>query len=237
MSDIGQRMKQNYEFPARHWLTRRMPVIVRVDGKAFHTYTEYMEKPFSRHLMEGMVQAAEDAIYDMQGCRAAYIQSDEASFLLTDYDTLTTEPWLGYVQNKLESVTASIFTAEFNHTMNWLDARSDPAYFDARAFNVPREEVCNYFLWRAKDWERNSMSMYCRSFFSHQHMLGKGRADQHEMLKSIGKNWATDLSDQQKNGTWIVDGHRRHDVLPSFQGISDILSPLVYCDEIEVQAL
>jgi hypothetical protein len=178
-----------------------------------------------------MAQAAHDTADEMQGFKAAYIQSDEASFLLTDYDTLQTEPWLGYVQSKMESITASMFTAWFNLDMHETGVSAEPAFFDARAFSIPREEVVNYFLWRAQDWERNSLSMYCRSFFSDNIMHGKGRADQHELLRGIGKNWATDLSHRQKNGTWIVGSDTRFDVLPTYQAIDRLLHREVWCDE------
>lgn len=117
-------------------------------------------------------------------------------------------------------------TAWFNQYMGI----SRLAMFDARAFNVPREEVANYFLWRAKDWERNSVSMYAQANFSHQQLHGKGRADKHEMLHGIGKNWATDLCERWRNGTWIVreeSGYTvRHDILPVYADIEAALAAI-----------
>lgn len=230
--DIGARMKANYEFPSRHQLVRRMPVIIRVDGRAFHTYTRSFDRPFSELIIDAMRDSAQQVSKEMQGFKAAYIQSDEASFLLTDYDTHQTEGWFGYVKSKLESITASLFTATFNRFIWGVCEDSQlMAAFDARAFNIPREEVVNYFLWRAKDWERNSVTMYCGHYFSHKEMHGKGRADQHEMLHSIDKNWATDLSDVERNGTFIIGEELRSDILPSYGEINEVLEPLVYCDE------
>jgi tRNA(His) 5'-end guanylyltransferase len=228
--DIGARMKENYEKPSRHTLVRRMPVIIRVDGRAFHTYTKTFEKPFSSGIMSGMVSAAKYTSEDMQGFKAAYIQSDEASFLLTDYDTHQTEPWFGYVKSKLESITASLFTAEFNLFIWQNHSRNLTATFDARAFNIPREEVVNYFLWRAKDWERNSVAMYCGAHFSHKEMHGMGRADQHEMLHRIGLNWTTDLPDVARNGTFLIKDTVRQDILPTYGDIDAVLGNLINCD-------
>jgi tRNA(His) 5'-end guanylyltransferase len=186
-----------------------------------------MDRPFDQKLTDSMVTAAQAVAKGMQGFKAAYVQSDEASFFATDYDTINTDAWFGYCKSKVETISASIMTAAFNRAL----ALDRDAYFDARAFNIPREEVSNYFLWRALDWERNSLSMYCSSHFSHKELHRKGKFDQHEMLHQIGKNWTTDLTDQQRNGTWILsNGAVRSDVLPNYKQINKILRPLVNCD-------
>ena len=243
-SDLGDRMKHNYEMRGRHYLLRRMPVIIRVDGRAFHSLLRNANKPFDRIFIQTMAGAAEHMCLNMQGCKCGYVQSDEASFLLTDYDTLQTDAWFGYVQNKVESVAASMMTSEFERSLEiftyyaeylegagceWAEGNLG-ALFDARAFNIPREEVVNYFLWRMKDWERNSVSMYCRAFFSDKEMHGKGRADQHEMLNSIGKNWATDMGEQERNGTWVFPDRTRMDILPTYESVNAVVRPLVWCD-------
>ena len=233
MSDIATRMKENYELRDRHMLHRRTPVIVRVDGRAFHTYAKKMQRPFDKRLVSSMCLAAKRVAIEMQGCKAVYIQSDEASFLLIDYERFNTEAWFGYNQSKVESIAASIMTAAFNRLMRMMYGVSgNDAHFDARAFNIPKEEVSNYFLWRAKDWERNSVSMYCHAFYSHNQMHGQGMADQHEMLHKVGRNWATDLSPQYRNGTWLFEKEEaRTDILPNYNSISAVLDPLIHCEE------
>lgn len=224
MNAIGDRMKRNYENPARHYLTRRVPVIVRVDGRAFHSFSRYLNKPFDLEFMGAMVTAARQVASDMQGFKMAYIQSDEVSFLLTDYDRLESEAWFGYNKSKVESIAAAHMTAAFT----WCDTRlgSRGAMFDARAFNIPVTEVANYFLCRAKDWERNSLQMYARSVFSHRELHGKKKDDIHEMLHHRGLNWTTDLPAFEKNGTYIsVDGET-HREPPSFRFINDRLQQL-----------
>lgn len=211
MTSIGDRMKRNYEIPSRHYLTRRLPVIIRLDGRAFHSWTRGLEMPFSQALIDTMVGAATVVSAGMQGFKLAYLQSDEASFLLTDYDDITTEAWFGYVQSKVETIGAASMTAEFNRmAYSWYHG-SKLALFDARAFNIPEAEIANYFLWRARDWERNSLNMYCGEFFSAKQLHGKSNQDRHDMLHGIGKNWATDLTEQQKNGTWITPDSQRSD--------------------------
>jgi tRNA(His) guanylyltransferase len=228
--DIGDRMKANYEDRSRHLLVRRMPVVVRVDGKAFHTFTRGMAEPFDGSLVTAMVSAAQRVAEEMQGFKVGYIQSDEASFLLTDYDGLQTEAWFGYVKSKVETISASVMTAAFNLFMGDYGCRK-LAHFDARAFNIPREEVVNYFLWRALDWERNSVAMYCGAFHSSKQMHGQGKSDQHEMLHKLGKNWATDLNPQLRNGTWIFgDGCSQTDIVPSYATLAPLIDQYVNCD-------
>lgn len=236
VNNLGNRIKTNYEHRARKMLTRRMPVIIRLDGKAFHTYTKGMAKPFCKPLMDIMDISAVNVMREIQGCKAAYVQSDEVSLLLTDYDKLETEPWFGYNQSKMESVAASMMTAFFNNLAETAFDFSPPlAFFDARAFNIPREEVVNYFLWRCKDWERNSTSMYCGHFYSHKEMHGQGKADQHEMLYQKGKNWTTDLSEREKNGCLIVNGtiqgQGTYNPQPTYESLNRLLQPTVYCDQ------
>jgi tRNA(His) 5'-end guanylyltransferase len=90
---LGDRMKDNYEDRYRIYLTRRTPVIIRLDGKAFHTLTSKCQRPFDQHFINSMLYASEETAKEMQGFKLAYVQSDEVSFLLTDYDNLDTEAW------------------------------------------------------------------------------------------------------------------------------------------------
>ena len=226
VDSLGDRMK-GYEGVSKHVFMRRTPLIVRVDGKAFHTFTKGLDKPFDEALMGTMVRSAEYLAAEMQGFKAAYIQSDEASFLLTDYDELTTQPWFGYVQAKIVSVAASIMTAAFNENFTKRIV-TRIACFDARAFSIPLDEIANYFLWRMQDWKRNSITMYAGAHFSHKQLHKKNQEDMHEMLHGIDKNWTTDLSPQIRNGTWLFNvpegGRRvielRYDVIPNFSEIN-----------------
>jgi len=201
---IMDRMKRNYELPARRFLTRRTPVIVRVDGRAFHTFTKQhgFKKPFDYKLIESMQGAAIGVANEMQGFKMGYVQSDEASFVLTDYDNLDTDAWFGYVQNKVESISAALMTANFGRNMRLMGITT-PAVFDARAFNIPEDEVVNYFLARALDWKRNSVQMLAGAHFSHKQLHKKTQADMHEMLHNEGVNWAH-LDDVAKNGTFLL---------------------------------
>lgn len=206
MDSLGDRMKR-FEAASKSTLTPRMPVAIRVDGRAFHTFTKGCMRPFDTGLIDSMVNAAFAVAEEIQGFKVGYVQSDEATFVFTDYDKITSQGWFGYELQKMISISASLMSVEFNYHFN----RRYPDYpgravFDSRAFNIPENDVANLLLWRAKDWNRNSLQMYARSFFTHKEMHGKNSEDIHEMLHSIGKNWATDLNPIEKNGTFIIKG-------------------------------
>ncbi len=195
---LGNRIKR-YERAYDHALTPRSCLLVRVDGRAFHTYTRGCVRPFDPGIMDVMVYATQRTAEDMQGFKLAYVQSDEATFLLTDFDTFETQGWFGYRLNKVVSIAASLFTAWFGREHD----NGRVATFDARAFVVPADDAPNVFIWRQRDWERNSIQMLAQAHFSHRELQGKGHAELHELLHAKGLNWA-DLSDREKNGTFVL---------------------------------
>lgn len=202
---LGDRMK-GYERVTDFVLTRRMPLIVRVDGRCFHTWTRGAEKPFDPVIVGAMVSATAELAKDMQGCKLAYVQSDEASFLLTDYDTLEAQPWFGNALQKIVSVAASLFTAVFN----WREFphAETPAQFDARAFSLPQEEIANYFLWRARDCRRNSINAMAQAHFSSKQLDGVSTDERLEMLGDAGQSWA-DLDPVYRCGMFLTPGGLR----------------------------
>jgi tRNA(His) guanylyltransferase len=175
MSDqIGARMKSQYEDRTRYLLPRRTHTILRIDGKAFHTFTRGCAKPFDYDLMDAMDTAAIALCREAMGVRCGYGQSDEYSFLLTDFDTIHTESWFDGNIQKIVSVAASIFTESFPR---------DGANFDARIFTIPDQiEVQNYFVWRQQDATRNAILMAGYANFSPKQMHGKNTSQVQEML-------------------------------------------------------
>jgi tRNA(His) 5'-end guanylyltransferase len=220
---LGDRMKNNYEARSRINLYRRMPVIIRLDGKAFHTVTRGCEKPFDKKFSFAMDKAMISVMEQAQGAKLGYVQSDEISILLTDYDTHETQAWFNNQVQKICSVSASIASVEFT------EAFGRKGYFDCRCFNIPREEVTNYFIWRQQDWMRNSVQMLARSHFSQKQLHNKNVPAMHEMLHEKGVNWATDISDRFKNGGTYVGEEIRNDVI--FKDRREMVEKLVYPEE------
>jgi tRNA(His) guanylyltransferase len=193
---LGDRMKKQYEDRTRYLLPRRTYTIVRVDGRAFHTLTRGCNKPFDSELLCSMAAAAEAVRHDL-GAKFAYVQSDEASFLVTDFALPTTQaPFDGNIQ-KIVSTTASLMSVVFS------DYFEKPGTFDSRVFTIPDPiEVENYFIWRQKDWIRNSVQMLAQSLYSQKQLHGKNQSAMHDMIHEAGYNWA-DLTDDWKNGVLI----------------------------------
>jgi tRNA(His) guanylyltransferase len=206
--DLGTRMKEQYEMRTRTFLPRRTYTIIRLDGKAFHTFTRGMERPYDQRFMNAMDYTAMHLCIDIQGCVMGYVQSDEISLLLTDFDKITTNAWFDGQVQKMVSVSASMATAFFNEYINHDVPRTEHkrAFFDARVFTIPDHvEVENYFIWRQKDAVRNSLAMHAQSLYSHKELHGKSQADMHDMIHAKGENW-NNLPDGFKRGRTIAVG-------------------------------
>lgn len=202
MGKFGDRMKE-YENAYRIKLPKRMPVIIRIDGKAFHSYTKGMDKPFDTELTNAMWETSKYLTANIMGCKLAYTQSDEISLLLTNYDKLATESWFDNNIQKIASVSASLATAKFNEIMREKHPNKT-ALFDSRVWMLPHDEVCNYFLWRQQDATKNSISMVAQANFPHKQLQGlNGGQMQDKLMLEKGINWSN-IPTWQKRGACIV---------------------------------
>lgn len=237
-SDLAERMK-GYETRNRYYLQRRMPVILRLDMRAGHSFTKGFERPFDEIFIKSMQETAKYLCENIQNCKLSYQQSDEITLLLVDYDKLNTDCFFDYRVDKLCSIAASMATIAFNRafannveaeshvfTNEWLDDENfNPNYknkelrslwlvhkkavdkgamFDARCFNIPKEEVTNLVYWRQLDASRNSIQMVGQANFSHKELQNKSCNDIQDMLMTQkGINW-NDLPTYQKRGSCCV---------------------------------
>lgn len=203
--ELGDRMK-NYEMRSKSYLPTRTYAIIRLDGKAFHTYTKGLERPFDEEFASDMNETTKFLCENIQGARMGYVQSDEISILITDFDKITSQPWFDYQVQKMASIASSMATAKFNHlrmlrklgvrdvSMDELIFNNLPnmklAFFDARVFSISDPfEVHNYFVWRQKDCTRNSISMAAQSIYSHKQLEGVSSNDKQEMMHQKDVNW------------------------------------------------
>ncbi len=197
MGDLGDRMKL-YEASCKPQLPPRLPIVVRVDGRAFHSFTAKMEKPFDVRVMAAMDAATVAVAEKLQGCIFAYSQSDEASFVLQSDRKLTSQmPWGGDLV-KLVSTTAGAMTARF---MRAIGGEGTP-HFDARAFVMPWDDVPNYLLWRYRDWVKNSVTMAAQAHFSHRELHGKNTGDKLGMLDAAGFPWERESARARQGMFW-----------------------------------
>lgn len=185
-TDIDIRMKEQYENRYRFLLPRRSYTIIRVDGRAFHTWTRGMERPYSKALMQAMDETALGMCKEISGARLGYVQSDEISVLLTDFELIDTQAWFDNNLQKLCSISASIATAIFNSC--W--SGKPLANFDSRVFQIPDPvEVENYFVARQKDAVRNSVAMLAQSHCSHKELHKVSVEKMHDKIHEHGDNW------------------------------------------------
>ena len=228
--ELGTRMKEFYESVPKTRLVRRMPVAIRLDGKAFHTFTRGFEKPFDEVLGKSMRETMKYLCENIQGCVFGYTQSDEITLILQDYKELTTDAWFDYEVQKLCSISASMATMAFNKFFaknvdnylfdtgelgnvpeelsdigkTYMKAIKKGAMFDARCFNIPKEEVCNLIYWRQLDATRNSIQMVGQANFSHKELQNKSCNMIQDMLfAEKGINW-NDYPTHLKRGSCCI---------------------------------
>lgn len=199
--DLGKRMKTYYEEIPKTKLMRRTPVAIRVDGKAFHTFTRGFQKPFDEVLTRAMQETMRYLCENVQGCALGYTQSDEMTLLLVDYQSLDASAWFDYEVQKMCSIAASMATLAFakafqKEAIRCISIAGDTpdycgtlqaamekgAMFDARVFNIPKEEAANLLYWRQLDAIRNSILTFGQAHFSHKQVQGRSCAQIRELL-------------------------------------------------------
>ena len=215
---LGDRMKEFYENRSKTKLTRKMPVIIRLDGKAFHTFTRGFKKPFDEIMIKTMQQTMQYLCENIQGCILGYTQSDEITLVLQDYYKLETDAWFDYDVQKIISISAAMATLAFNKyyaaniaEMTETDedfkkyaAKLYKALFDSRAFNLPKEEVANCLIWRQLDAERNSVNSVAQALFSHKELQGLNLKDTMTKIEQErGIVWGN-LPATQKRGSCCI---------------------------------
>lgn len=252
--DLGTRMKTFYEQVPKTKLMRRCPVAIRIDGKAFHNFTRGFHKPFDDILIDSMQKTMKYLCENIQGCVFGYTQSDEITLILIDYQKLESSAWFDYEVQKIASVSASMATMAFNKYFKenvigfkemmkysacynllqdqlqaYISSVKKGAMFDARCFNIPKEEVTNLLYWRQLDAIRNSIQMVGQANFSHKELDGKSCILIKEILKAQkGIIWENlpiycqrgsccikkeDTESSNSYKTWVIDKE-----IPIFKG-------------------
>lgn len=221
---LGARMKSQYEHRTRSYLPRRTYTLIRIDGKAFHTFTKGFDRPHDKDLTTLMNETIKYLCQNIQGCKLGYVQSDEISLLLTDFEKPQTDAYFDGNIQKITSISASMATMAFNRSLTALydiyvsegndqllsklshkDNTLKSALFDSRVFTIPdRVEVGNYFVWRQQDATKNSISMLAQSQFSHKELYGVNTSQmQYKLMLEKDINW-NDCDEGFKRGRVCV---------------------------------
>ena len=227
---------KNYEYVTRTYLTRKMPVIIRLqpDGKAFHSFTRGLKKPFDDIFVKSMQDTMKYLCENAQGCALGYCQSDEITLVLVDYQSREASAWFDNNIQKMVSVSASMATMAFNRFFvnnchQWYEDNIDfdelilstdenikklfnaytkacnkGAMFDSRVFTMPKEEVANCLIWRQQDATRNSIQSVGQANFSHNQLHGKNCSDIQDMLMLEKGINWSDYSTHLKRGTCCI---------------------------------
>jgi tRNA(His) 5'-end guanylyltransferase len=221
-TSLGDRIKE-YEAIYDVSIMKRVPVVVRLDGKSFSRLTKRLklDKPFDVRFLTAMADTMVSVASKVQGCVVGYTQSDEISLVLINYRSLDAEPYFGNRVLKIASITASMATAHFNRRLvqlmpnslvsSFVDHEDAEAYFDSRPFAVPTAvEAMNALIWRQQDCVRNSI------LSAAYYEIGKvkGRKTTQKMMHGldtsklqellfheVGINWSTHYSPELKRGT------------------------------------
>ena len=230
--ELGNRMKEYYESIPKTKLMRRTPVAIRIDGKAFHTFTRGFEKPFDGVLIKSMQETMKYLCENIQGCVLGYTQSDEITLILVDYKNLNSSAWFDYEVQKMCSIAASMATMAFNKAFDkafnewgrenlpdWdMGGTNEPvdesimklcevygkAQEKGAMFDIPKEEVTNLVYWRQLDATRNSIQMVGQANFSHKELQNKScNMIQDMLMTEKGINW-NDFPTHQKRGTCCI---------------------------------
>ncbi len=182
---LGDRMKMYEQMEAGRKLMPGLPICIRVDGRAFHTFTRGMQRPYDTDMSNAMIETMKFLVEQTNAC-IGYVQSDEISLVLSDIKA----PMFDGKIAKLNSVIASMATAKFNEVIHKSYPTKPLAFFDCRCWNVPsRTEAVNNILWREFDATKNSISMAARSVYSDAQLLGKNGSEKQDMLIEKGINW------------------------------------------------
>jgi len=217
---LGDRMK-NYESITRTSLIPKVPTVIRLDGKAFHTYTKRFKRPYDDVLINAMDETAIYLCNKIQGAKFAYVQSDEITIAISDMDSIESQMWYDGNIQKITSVSASMATVAFNRFMilnemmdSALNSRDIDklladtsimqfAEFDSRVFQVPTiDELINCVLWRQQDATRNSIASVAQSLYSPKELHGVSCDQMQELIFQKGTNW-NDLDPKLKRGRFI----------------------------------
>lgn len=204
---LGDRVKELESASAKVMLDENLPIAVRIDGKAFHTYTKGLKRPFDERLSQAMIDTT-NYLVEKTDARLGYTQSDEITLIY--FKTAPHQQgYFGARMQKLVSVLASMATAKFNvEVQKNIPEKADAlAFFDCRVWNVPDlQSAAEIFIWRQDDAIKNAVSMAASAYYSHKFLHGKSSVDKIKLLEDKGIFWA-DYPDFFKSGTYSMKKH------------------------------
>jgi tRNA(His) guanylyltransferase len=200
---LGDRIKWYESRYTDQQFMKMVPVMARLDGRAFHTFTKGLDRPYCKQLSKLMVDTTKFLVHETNA-RCGYTQSDEISLVWLAEDWESDIFFSGKLQ-KMNSILSSMTSVYFNSLLpEYLPSKKGQMpLFDCRVFQVPNDtEAVNCFIWREQDASRNSIQMAARSLYSHDELMNKNTSQLHDMLFEKGVNW-NDYPTFFKRGTYV----------------------------------
>lgn len=201
---FGDRIKELESASAKIVLNEEQPICVRLDGKAFHTFTKGLKRPYDERLSKAMIDTM-NYLLEKTDARLGYTQSDEITlvyFKVANHQ----QSYFGARVQKLTSVLSSMATAKFNHEINKnISEKAESfAFFDCRVWNVPSlKDAADVFIWRQDDAIKNSISMAAHDQFGDKILIKKNSQEKKAMLLEKGVDW-NDYPEFFKFGTYSM---------------------------------
>ena len=201
---LGDRMKMYEAAESERRFMPLLPIMARIDGRCFSSFTRGMERPFDRQFSAAMIETTMELMEETNACMG-YTQSDEIS-LAWHSTSIKTQVWFDGRIAKMTSQLGAQATLIFYRIVSGgflRDYAERKPTFDARVWQVPnRTEGANVFLWREWDATKNSTSMAASHYYSPKELHGKNGSDRQEMLHQKGINW-NDYPSFFKRGTYV----------------------------------
>lgn len=201
---FGDRMKRYERQETDRFLIPLLPVIIRLDGKGFSKFTKGLNRPYDENMIKCMVETTKDLVKETNAL-IGYTQSDEITLLIYN-DDYKKEIYFNGRIFKITSTLSSLASVSFyKKVLKYIPSHIEKSpVFDCRVWNVPNKiEAVNNFIWREKDATKNSVSMACSEYFSHDFLLNKNTSEKKKLLEDhkeiIWGNYPTHF----KRGTYV----------------------------------
>lgn len=217
---FGDRIKAFEQVSAKETLDEDLPLCVRIDGKAFHTFTKGLKRPYDERLSQAMIETM-NFLVEKTDARLGYTQSDEISLVYFKM-AQNQQSYFGARVQKLVSVLASMSTAKFNEEMRKnIPEKADVfAYFDCRVWNVPSlQDAADVFIWRQEDAIKNAVSMAASAYYSHKFLHGKNSIEKKQLLADKGIMW-DEFPEFFKSGTFAQRLHKEVALTDDMKGFA-----------------
>jgi len=202
--DLGDRCKAFERAEADRRAMRGLPLLARLDGRAFHTFTRDLRRPYEPGMSTAMIETARHLVQDTNAL-VGYTQSDEITLAWYEPSQSISDYLFDGRFQKLASVLAGTASARFCQLLaEHLPGKvNETPHFDCRVWQVPTlNDAAGVFIWREDDATKNSITMAAGAYYSDRELEGKNSSVKQELLWQKGVNW-NDFPSFFKRGTYL----------------------------------